>query len=82
MVKQLAEHGVSVILTARNAALGSAAAKALSSAGLNVTFRALGVGNEESIRQFVDWLRQEHGGLDILVSCSPLFLTKPPVPVN
>eukprot|EP00246_Nothoceros_aenigmaticus_P013048 TRINITY_DN4316_c0_g1_i3.p1 TRINITY_DN4316_c0_g1~~TRINITY_DN4316_c0_g1_i3.p1 ORF type:complete len:277 (+),score=44.99 TRINITY_DN4316_c0_g1_i3:181-1011(+) len=73
VVKQLAEQGISVVLTSRNKALGSDAAEALSSTGLNVTFHVLDVASEESIRTFVDWLKQEHGGLDILVNNAGTF---------
>lgn len=69
VVKQLAEKGITVILTARDERRGSVAAGQLHSAGLvNVLFRCLDVGNRESIRTFAEWLKQEHGGLDILVS--------------
>lgn len=66
---QLAVHGLTVILTSRDAAVGEEAAKVLQEGGLNVLFHQLDIVGLSSIKVFTEWLRQNYGGADILVWC-------------
>lgn len=65
----LAQHGLSVVLTSRNPSAGTQACLALHNEGLhNVVFHQLDVQLPESVAQFADWIKQEYGGLDILIN--------------
>ncbi|XP_052142096.1 (+)-neomenthol dehydrogenase-like [Oryza glaberrima] len=69
LAARLAEQGLAVVLTARDGARGEAAAAALRARGLrSVRFRLLDVSDPASIAAFASWLRDELGGLDILVN--------------
>lgn len=67
IARQLAVHGLTVILTSRDEAVGQEAAKILQEGGLNVVYRQLDVVDHASILLFTDWLRQNYGGADVLV---------------
>jgi carbonyl reductase 1 len=75
LASRLAERGLSVVLTARDEARGEAAAAAIRDArppGLGaVRFRRLDVADQASVAAFASWVRDELGGLDILVSPDP-----------
>jgi NAD(P)-dependent dehydrogenase (short-subunit alcohol dehydrogenase family) len=66
--RQLAQAGFEVILTARDAAKGEAAAAALRQEGLKVTPRQIDVSDAPSIEAARDWLQRERGVLDVLVN--------------
>ncbi|KAL5668612.1 hypothetical protein ACJX0J_020833, partial [Zea mays] len=72
LAAHLAEQGLCVVVTARDEARGQAAAAALRhGAGPPrgaVRFRRLDVADPASIAAFASWLRDELGGLDILVN--------------
>ncbi|KAL6972945.1 alcohol dehydrogenase [Sarracenia purpurea var. burkii] len=68
IVHQLALHGLRVILTSRDAAVGEEAAKVLQEGGLNVLFHQLDIVDPSSIQVFTEWLQQNFGGTDILVN--------------
>ncbi|OEL19648.1 (+)-neomenthol dehydrogenase [Dichanthelium oligosanthes] len=74
LAARLAERGLSVVLTARDEARGEAAAAAIRAssraAGLRgaVWFRRLDVAQPASVAAFASWVRDELGGLDILVN--------------
>ncbi|XP_051147887.1 uncharacterized protein LOC127263014 isoform X2 [Andrographis paniculata] len=68
IVHQLALHGLTVVLTSREAAVGEEAAKVLQEGGLNVVFHQLDIVNPSSIEAFVDWIKESYGGVDILVN--------------
>lgn len=69
IVHQLAEHGICVILTARDEERGMAATKALNEQGFhNVVFHQLDVHDENSIHTLANWVKQKYGKLDILVN--------------
>ncbi|PON77955.1 Short-chain dehydrogenase/reductase [Parasponia andersonii] len=69
MVKQMAEMGVTVVLTARDTEKGLKAIEALRSQGLfDVHLLCLDVSDPESIRTFVSSFQQHFGVLDILVN--------------
>ena len=71
LAARLAEQGLSVVLTARDEARGEAAATAIRAAGGAVRFRRLDVADPASVAAFASWVRDELGGLDILVSPDP-----------
>lgn len=66
--RQLAQLDIRVILGARDPAKGQAAAGELRTAGLNVDARHLDVASVQSIRECMNWLRNEVGRIDILVN--------------
>lgn len=68
IIRQLAGHGMTVILTSRNTEVGTEAVKVLQEAGLLVEFHQLDIVDPQSIKEFADWIKLNHGGLDILVN--------------
>ncbi|KAJ7945206.1 (+)-neomenthol dehydrogenase [Quillaja saponaria] len=66
--RQLAAHGVTVILTSRDTDVGIEATKVLQEGGFDVYSYQLDVLDPLSIKQFADWLQENYGGLDILVN--------------
>ncbi|XP_027344179.1 (+)-neomenthol dehydrogenase-like [Abrus precatorius] len=67
--RQLADHGVTVILTSRDASVGVESIKVLQEGGLQeVACHQLDVLDSSSINQFTEWLKENYGGLDILVN--------------
>ncbi|MGE5523754.1 MAG: SDR family oxidoreductase [Rhodospirillaceae bacterium] len=66
--RALARKGCVVILGARNAAEGRAAAEALQSDGLNVEYRQLDVARDASVKSCVAAVMKRHGPIDILVN--------------
>jgi NAD(P)-dependent dehydrogenase (short-subunit alcohol dehydrogenase family) len=68
LAARLAEHGLTVVLTARDGERGEAAAAPLLARGLAVVFRRLDVSDPASVAEFAAWIRDALGGLDILVS--------------
>ena len=73
LAARLAEHGLTVVLTARDDERGEAAAAPLRERGLPVVFRRLDVSDPASVAAFAAWLRDTLGGLDILVRTSFLL---------
>jgi len=70
---QLADKGYRVILTARREAEGNRAKDALVSAGYDAHFRLLDVTDAASIAQLADHIRDEFGGLQVLVNNAGIF---------
>ncbi|XP_071725056.1 uncharacterized protein [Rutidosis leptorrhynchoides] len=68
IARQLAGHGLTVILTARDTAVGEEAAKVLQETGLTVDFQKLDIIDPESIKEFCEWVQTKYGGVDILVN--------------
>ncbi|KAK3144368.1 hypothetical protein QOZ80_4AG0312080 [Eleusine coracana subsp. coracana] len=68
LAARLAERGLTVVLTARDAARGEAAAAPLRDRGLAVVVRRLDVADAASVAEFAAWLRDDVGGIDILVN--------------
>ncbi|MCO5614230.1 hypothetical protein L7F22_068510 [Adiantum nelumboides] len=67
--KQLAERGVTVVLTARDNGRGSDALCTLRKQDLdNVQFHPLDVTDDESIAALASWILQQFGGFDILIN--------------
>jgi NAD(P)-dependent dehydrogenase (short-subunit alcohol dehydrogenase family) len=82
MARQLAKKGVPVVLGARDAKKGEAAAQKLRDEGLDVQFLKLDVTNKEDRSAAVSFLDKKFGRLDILVnnagiSLEPFGQTKP-----
>ncbi|CAI0548012.1 unnamed protein product, partial [Linum tenue] len=67
IVRQLAGHGVTVILTSREASAGIEASSVLQELGLSVAFHQLDVLDDSSIKEFCEWVKEQYGGIDILV---------------
>ncbi|CAH8353938.1 unnamed protein product [Eruca vesicaria subsp. sativa] len=70
IARQLATHGLTVVLTARNVDAGLEAVRSLRNQqeGLKVEFHQLDVTDDSSIKEFCCWTKQTFGGLDILVN--------------
>ncbi|GKV45525.1 hypothetical protein SLEP1_g52597 [Rubroshorea leprosula] len=68
IARQLAAHGLTVILTSRDTSVGIEAAKVLQEGGFNVDVHQLDILDSESISNFVDWAKEKYGGIDILVN--------------
>lgn len=66
--RQLAVSGCTVVLTARDAGQGKAAAKALRDQGLDVEFHRLDVASCRSIRACVAAVAERRGCIDVLVN--------------
>jgi NAD(P)-dependent dehydrogenase (short-subunit alcohol dehydrogenase family) len=68
MAKQLGETGVAVIVGARDAAKGEAAATKLRGCGIDAQFLKLEVTDERDRQAAADFLSQKFGKLDILIN--------------
>jgi NAD(P)-dependent dehydrogenase (short-subunit alcohol dehydrogenase family) len=66
--RQLAQKGIHVLIGARDAAKGQAAAQTLQSEGYKADFISLEVSNEESVKQAAQTVADRYGKLDILVN--------------
>lgn len=66
--RQLAAQGIHVLIGARDAAKGEAAAQTLQAEGYKADFVALDVSNEASIKQAAQTVTDRYGKLDILVN--------------
>jgi NAD(P)-dependent dehydrogenase (short-subunit alcohol dehydrogenase family) len=66
--RQLAAQGIHVLIGARDAANGEAAAQKLQAAGYKADFIALDVSNEASIKQAAQTVTDRYGQLDILIN--------------
>ena len=69
IARQLGGRGFEVLLGVRDAEEGQAAAERISA-----TWLPLDVAEAESVREAADWLRSEHGRLDVLVNNAGLLL--------
>ncbi|KAJ8429078.1 hypothetical protein Cgig2_006819 [Carnegiea gigantea] len=68
ITRQLAGHGLTVVLTSRDTTVGVEAVNVLQEAGLNVVFHQLDIVDPSSMKQFADWIKETYGGLDVLVN--------------
>ncbi|GMH18213.1 hypothetical protein Nepgr_020054 [Nepenthes gracilis] len=68
VAKLLAESGLTVIVTARDAARGLNAVELIRNHGPRVHFSLLDVADPASIAAFVAWFKDRFGQLDILVN--------------
>ena len=71
--RQLAQNGMTVLLTARDAVKAEAAAAELGQAGLDVHGHALDVTQEASAKALADMIAREYGRLDVLVNNAATF---------
>jgi len=71
--RQLAGLDYRVILTARKESEGQTAAQSLQREGLDVSFHALDVTDEDSVQQLADFVRSQYGRLDVLVNNAGVF---------
>lgn len=68
-VRELCRRGIgTVYLTARDATRGKEAVEKLTNEGFNPQFHQLDVTDRNSVRVFAKYLKQKHGGLDILIN--------------
>ena len=72
--RQLAERGMTVILTARNPEKAEAAAKEPADKGLDVRPVTLDVSDDESARRLASEIENEFGRLDVLINNAAAFV--------
>ena len=77
IARQLAKQGIKVIIGARDAAKGQAAAEKLKSQSLDVEFHLLNVTDSESISETINWIEEKFGVLHILVNNAAINLEFP-----
>ncbi|MHA1379633.1 MAG: SDR family oxidoreductase [Candidatus Helarchaeota archaeon] len=75
-VRQLANSGINVILTARNEKKGIEACKKLENEGNKVFFQQLDVTNQDSIKIAHENVLKKFGKLDILINNAGVYLDK------
>lgn len=66
--RQLAQLGLTIILTARDITKGKAASKRLNDKGLDVTFYQLDVSDESNINHIADQVESQFDRIDVLVN--------------
>ncbi|MEZ4670109.1 MAG: SDR family oxidoreductase [Anaerolineae bacterium] len=74
--RQLADKGLRVLLTARDADTGEAAAQALRQAGADADFHPLDIANEDSVQTLLAVVRAEYGRLDVLVNNAGILIDR------
>jgi NAD(P)-dependent dehydrogenase (short-subunit alcohol dehydrogenase family) len=74
VARELAQKGIAVILTARNAQKGSVAADRLKAEGLDVHFHELDVTDDGSVRELAQFMEKRFGRLDVLVNNAGVLL--------
>jgi NAD(P)-dependent dehydrogenase (short-subunit alcohol dehydrogenase family) len=72
-VRQLAQKGITTILTSRDAAKGEAAAHSLQQQGLPVVFHPLDITQDASVQALQQWVAQRYGRVDILINNAGIF---------
>ncbi len=72
--RELADAGMHVILTSRDAAKGEAAAATIQREGKDVRFHPLDVADERSMAAVAQFVRAEYGRLDVLVNNAGVYL--------
>lgn len=80
--RRLAEHGIKVLLGARNKRKGSEAAKKLRDEGLDVEFIHLDVTSSDDIRNVKKYIEEKFGKLDILVNNAGMVHPEEPLFTN
>lgn len=73
VVRQLAQKGMTVLLTARDLEKAAAAAQPLTDAGLDVYPHRLDVSQNENLAQLAAFVEKTYGQLDILVNNAAAF---------
>ena len=72
--RQLAQLGINVVLTSRDAAKGKAACNTLAALSLPVEFHQLDVTDARSVEELAAFLRDKFAGVDILVNNAGIML--------
>jgi len=72
--RQLAQRGMRVVLTSRDATKGQRAADQLHAQGLEVVYRSLEVTDRASVASLAEILRQEFGPLEVLINNAGIAL--------
>src|SRR5438093_153648 len=72
--RQLAKHGLKVVLTARDEGKGRAAAERLRSEELDVDFLPLDVSDETSVHEFARQIKKACGRVDVLVNNAGIMI--------
>ena len=62
------QNGFQFLIQARNEENGRKALEELAKEGLKPSFYQLDVADDASISQFAEYLKQTHGGIDVLVN--------------
>ncbi|MBE5101543.1 SDR family oxidoreductase [Priestia aryabhattai] len=76
LVRQLAMDGFKVILTSRNSESGHAAVQKLKESHLDVSFVAMDISSEASIRKAAAKVSEQYGRLDVLINNAGIYLDK------
>ncbi|RKZ82777.1 MAG: short-chain dehydrogenase [Candidatus Parabeggiatoa sp. nov. 1] len=72
--RQLAQKGITVVLTARNLKKGETAVQKLQKEGLHVSFYPLDVTKQDDIQSLVTHVKEKFGRVDILVNNAGVHL--------
>jgi NAD(P)-dependent dehydrogenase (short-subunit alcohol dehydrogenase family) len=72
--RQLARSGLTVVLAARDAAKGRAAAEGLRQEGLDVESASLDVADDVSVRELGGWMKTARGRVDVLVNNAGIMI--------
>lgn len=71
---QLAQRGLTVVLTSRDQQQGEAAAATLREAGLKLHYQPLDVTDAQSVERLARYIEKEFGRLDVLINNAGVFL--------
>lgn len=84
LVRQLCQSQPSAIvyLTARDATRGQSAIQQLQQAGLHPAFHLLDVTDDQSVVDFAAHIRQQHGGVDVVISNAAARITREATPAD
>src|SRR6266699_1081973 len=72
--RQIAKRGMKVVLAARDEARGRAAAQRLRDEGLDVDPVRLDVADDQSVRQFAEFVRKTYGRVDVPVNNAGIMI--------
>lgn len=76
IVRQLARKGLRVLLTSRRRPAGERARESLRAEGVETEFCLLDVCDPGSVDQAVQWVRETHGRLDVLVNNAAIAIDR------
>jgi len=72
--RQLAKHGMKVVLTSRDKVKGDAAAERLRSEGLDIDFLPLDVSDDASVQELARQIKKTYGRVDVLVNNAGIMI--------